>query len=94
MSILLTFLTNYLDIIIIAFSAGGIGYFSMPILKSKIKKDGFQPVSDITEAVSEGSDEFKDVLKAIDEVVEDITVNDADTLNFIKDAIKTVKKFK
>ncbi len=93
MSIIIDFFTNYIDILIVGFSAGGVAYFSMPILKSKIKKDGFQ-TSDITEAVSEGVTEYQEIMKNIESVIDDVTVNDTDTINFIKNSIKTVKKFK
>ncbi|MFA6801238.1 MAG: hypothetical protein WCR19_03920 [Acholeplasmataceae bacterium] len=90
---IVNFITNYADTVIIGFSAGGIGYFSMPILKAKIKKDGFQ-TSDITEAVSEGTTEYQSVMSVIETVIDDVTVNDADTISFIKNSIKDLKKFK
>lgn len=93
MSMILDFIVNYGDIIIVAFSAGGIGWFTMPILKAKIKKDGFQ-VSDISEAVCEGTVEYQKAFENIDSVIDDVTVNDTDTINFIKNTIKTFKTFK
>lgn len=93
MSFIVDLIINYADTIVVAFSAGGIGYFAMPILKCKIKKDGCQ-ISDITEAVSEGAAEYQSVMSGIETVIDDVTINDADTINFIKNAIKELKKFK
>lgn len=93
MSLIVDFITNYADVIIVAFSAGGIGYFTMPILKAKIKKDGFQP-TDITEAVSEGTTEYQDAMKQMYDVAKDITINDKDTVNFVIDMIEKFRKFK
>ena len=93
MSLIVDFITNYADVIIVAFSAGGIGYFTMPILKAKIKKYGFQP-TDITEAVSEGTTEYQDAMKQMYDVAKDITINDKDTVNFVIDMIEKFRKFK
>ncbi len=93
MSFIVDLIINYADTIIVAFSAGGIGYFSMPVLKAKIKKDGFQ-TNDITEAISEGTAEYQSVMSGIETVIDDVTVNDADTISFIKNSIKDLKKFK
>lgn len=93
MSLIVDFITNYADVIIVAFGAGGIGYFTMPTLKAKIKKDGFQP-TDITEAVSEGTIEYQDAMKQMYDVAKDITVNDKDTVNFVIDMIEKFRKFK
>ncbi len=88
-----TIVTN-IDLIVCCGAAGLFGYYFIPNLIAKIKKDGFQPVSDITEAVNESVPDYKNAIESIDEVIEDITVNDADTLDFIKNTVKALKLFK
>lgn len=93
MSMIINFIMSYGDQILICFSAGGIGYFTAPILKAKLKKDGPQ-LSDIPEAVCEGVAEYQAAMTEMYTVAKDVTVNDKDTVNFVINMIDKFKTFK
>lgn len=97
MSVIINFVETVLahfDLIVACAAAGLFGHYFIPHLIVKMKDNGIQPVKDVTEAISESVVDYKNAIKSMDEVVEDITVNDADTLEFVKNTLKTLKSFK
>jgi len=90
MSMIATFITMYLDYIILF---GVPGYFIVKQLYKKIKIDGWQS-NDVSEAVAEGMADYRAALAKMEEVIDDVTIDPEATCAMVKNIITMYKTFK
>lgn len=93
MSAILTFIVTYFDIIALLVGFALVCGFIARRLGINIKKDGYQP-ADLTTSVLEGVGDYKKTMANIEAVIDDVTVNDADTVVKIKELLLSQKIFK
>lgn len=90
------FIIIYFDQIIAVLGIIAIAFYSYPHFKAKLS-NGFQ-ASDIPEAIAEGAADYKNAIEQVEthiidsvEVINDVTINDADTVANVKSALKTAQ---
>ena len=86
---LLSYAYVYSDALILLAIAA---FFIIPKFLAK-QENGFQ-LTDITESVTEGIEDYRTAMKNIYAVINDVTVNDADTVAQIQGILQAKKTFK
>ena len=87
------FIITYFDQIALVGSLIVATIFIYPKFKAKLA-DGFQPATDIPEAIAEGLADYKSAFVSIEKIAKDVTINDADSLASIINIIENKKTFK
>ena len=93
MSVILSFIVDHFDAIALLLAFGIMGGFIVKNFIKNVKKDGYQ-ASDCSTSVIEGVADYKALMTNIENVIEDVTINDADTLAAIKTFLLSMKTFK
>lgn len=86
-------MVTYFDLVFVLLIIGTISGFVIRRFNINVKKDGYQS-TDIACSINEGIADYKATLANIESVIEDVTVDDADTIRAIKTFIVGLKTFK